>query len=549
MMQNSRAFMGRVFLSLTVACLSCLSTTPARAVDPWKGARVLPKSSQVRLSGDAERVSGRDAGSIFEIAWPARVEKIDGQWILIRDDGGYSVPPVAGWVRKQDMLRASDDGAPAADGPAAFYATKIQEEPQSPEIPVLHWLRGIYWESQSQGEHDVAIAEYCSAIRFACGSQGGSAAADQSLATACLNACQACSALTSGTSSGPASVSGPEGALVPADAFLRLGRLLAQRQDSKDGADNCFACAEKLFPAQRNGLASPLPAQLYVDWGKAQHKKDPAQKQKSPDGANDAKKQFKRALDVNPQWSEPYYQMGEVALDEGKVQPSAGSKPPVDPCTQQQNLRSAIQSFNQAIRFSPLSPLAYRERGEALRLLAGQPACPPATQTIPVPVPGTVPAMPSAIALPAPILVVGKPRDNETLLNDAAYSADFACSLSSYRDARSLEVLANILADHGGLLAKASGDPTLPKRQKEAAQYYDQAADYANDAADFSLSISDRHRLLQLKKFCECYKKCLGADSPQPHCDCDKSAPRPESRPAATPGSFTPRPGRTFLEN
>jgi tetratricopeptide (TPR) repeat protein len=577
--------MRRVVLSFAVICFCGLVTNGADAADPWSHAKVLPKSSQVRLMGDEKRVTDRDAGSIFQIAWPASVAKIDGQWLLIRDEGGYSAPPVVGWVRKQDMLRTNGDGTSSADEPTTYFAKKIQEDPSNPEIPVLYWLRGIYWESQGQGEHEIAIADYCAAIRFACGSQGvaGGAPEPPSLA----KVCQICAALGA-AANGPNGTNpfrGQSGGIVPADAFLRLGRLLAHRADSKSAADDCFTTAEALFRSQGGGLASPVPAQLYVDWGKgeaAKHDKDKVATE--PTDATQARKWFEKAIEVNPHWSEPYYRLGELSLTEGKTQQpapppapldpgapasvdgSVGQTPPVlplkpfDPCAKQKSLMAAIQSFSQAIRLDPLSPEGYRQRGEAIRLLAHEKDCKAAVPNGPSSPPLEGPdssASPSGV----PTLALASPRDNVALLDEAAYSADFACSLESYRQSASLEVLANILADHAQILvdqaaslAKVFGNNPKKKievatERESAAQLYDQAADYANDAADFSRSIEDRHRLLQLKKFCLCNKKFLDAKPPQPPCDCATTAPRPDQSAPPTHGSFTPRPGRTNLQD
>ena len=296
--------------------------------------------------------------------------------------------------------------------------------------------------------------------------------------------------------------------------------------------------------------------------GAERRSKNTTRTKAQPDLAQ-ARKWFEKATGVNPHWSQPYYRLGELSLAEGQTQQlapppepldpdahlsverpggqvSAAQPPkPFDPCAKQKSLLAAIQSFSQAIRLDPLSPEGYRQRGESIRLLARERECKGVVQNGPSnpPLAGTS----SSQSLSAvPTLALATSQDKESLLNEAAYSADFACSLESYRHSPSLEILANILADHAKILvdqaAQLAKDSTNdPKKQSEAAikreaaaQLYDQAADYANDAADFSLSISDRHRLLQLKKFCVCNKKCLEAKPPQPPCDCTRTAPRPE---------------------
>jgi hypothetical protein len=534
-----------------LVCLFCLSATPARAVDPWQRAAVLPKSSQVRLMGYEHRVTSRDAGSVFQIAWPASVEKIDGQWIFIRDEGGYSSPPVAGWVRKRDMLRASGEDVPVDESPGKFYIARIQEEPQNPEVAVWHWLRGIYFESPARGEQEIAIADYCAAVHFACGEPDPDS----------VKVCQVCSTFASADPAVPPSRT-PEGVTIPADAFLRLGRLLAQRPDSQDYADACFRSAQKQFLSQRNGLASTVPAQLYVEWGKTALEK--YRNSKAATDASSATNWFKQAAQMNAHWSVPYYESGMVYLAE--VGNSGAS-------VEQVSLKAAIQAFGQAIRCAPNSPDAFMERGEALRRLAGKMDSKaghpnPPLDLSPLATLGNMP--------PVTKLAVGAPQDGEkvkvSLLNEAAYSADYACRLKSYRESKGLEILANILADHAELLLKKN--PPDHQRQAEAQQFYDQAADYASDAALFSKFVEDQHRLLQLQKHCECWKKCLEPEAPQPisppvrtsgadkapgpnplagpaknpdnKCDCDKKFPRLAAPPPST--RFTPRIGRSSYE-
>jgi hypothetical protein len=74
------------------------------------------------------------------------VTKTNGRWLWIQDDGGYSNPPVAGWVYADDVVRL--------EAATDHYNQKLLEN----KTAVLYWLRGICWESQNQPA--VAIEDY-----------------------------------------------------------------------------------------------------------------------------------------------------------------------------------------------------------------------------------------------------------------------------------------------------------------------------------------------------------------------------------------------------
>ncbi len=135
----------RVFLVLGL--VAAFASNVGQAGDTWQGAHVVPKSAQVMLTVEAHAVGG-----VFDIEWPAQVQHADGQWLWIADDGGYSMPPVAGWVAKDDVVKAED--APA------YFTAEILRDPS----PALHWLLGICWESR--GDAKAAIAEYKQAEAF-----------------------------------------------------------------------------------------------------------------------------------------------------------------------------------------------------------------------------------------------------------------------------------------------------------------------------------------------------------------------------------------------
>ena len=137
------------------------------AADKWKSAQVLPKEpARLILRGNETRPGNEYAANAFQISWPSHVEKTNGQWILIGDKGGYSVPPVKGWVRKDEMLSITEDDTKAGDeDPSQFLSTKILETTDPTTLAGLYWLRGIYWEGQQ--EPQVALRNYTAAIRSA----------------------------------------------------------------------------------------------------------------------------------------------------------------------------------------------------------------------------------------------------------------------------------------------------------------------------------------------------------------------------------------------
>ena len=101
--------------------------------DPWHNARIMPKSDQVLL-----RCGREITGDAYQIALPATVERIEGQWLRVADQGGYRVPPVSGWVRKDEVLKLNQ---------ANSHYTELL---QTADSPWIHWLVGICLEEQKE---------------------------------------------------------------------------------------------------------------------------------------------------------------------------------------------------------------------------------------------------------------------------------------------------------------------------------------------------------------------------------------------------------------
>ncbi len=125
--------MFRTNLRLVLWGALCCWAAAASAADPWQNARIMPKSDQVLL-----RCGREVTGDAYQIAWPAAVERIEGQWLRVTDQGGYCVPPVSGWVRKDEVLKLNQ---------ANSYYTDLLKTADSPWI---HWLVGICLEEQKE---------------------------------------------------------------------------------------------------------------------------------------------------------------------------------------------------------------------------------------------------------------------------------------------------------------------------------------------------------------------------------------------------------------
>ena len=297
-------------------------------------AQVLPKSAHVQLVDEA----GRAVGSVVQIRWPASVESVDGQWIRVRDSGGYSVPPVVGWVRKDEMLRfgGGDDQVPRTEDPRSYYTDTLEESPAPSDAGELHWLRGIYYESQ--GETDAAILDYC-------------AAAGPALPESCRATCRSC---TQQASSPRARTSLPldsPASFAVADACLRLGGMLAQKESQDDSIKDddwkfAFGAAKSVFNSLAPGRPNSAPPQLHFAWGSAAYQRYKAAlslaDSLNPDeGSIDAsppqggvrapvdyrvlakcyrkvaERKFQDATDPktgNPIWSDPLFSLGELYL-------------------------------------------------------------------------------------------------------------------------------------------------------------------------------------------------------------------------------------------
>ncbi|MGH7139134.1 MAG: hypothetical protein ACREHD_25585, partial [Pirellulales bacterium] len=118
---------------------------------PGVGDEVLPKFATLRL----ERKPGGNAAwqwaDQLYIGWPAKVAAVNGQWLQISDEGGYTLHGArraSGWVRKSDVVDVNDDNVLATYGNA--IQKELQCNPQNKLVLArLNWLRGICREAGS----------------------------------------------------------------------------------------------------------------------------------------------------------------------------------------------------------------------------------------------------------------------------------------------------------------------------------------------------------------------------------------------------------------
>lgn len=142
-------------------------TGQAPPVQPaWGNALIMPRSInlQLRIDGAApppppgRTVTFRgNTGDLYDIEWPAKVMRVEGQWLWIEDQSGYNVPPRCGWVSTEEVLRL-DDPSNLHDA-YTFYTDAVKKQ----DAAWLHWLLGICLEKKEQVQ--AAKEEYLAALK------------------------------------------------------------------------------------------------------------------------------------------------------------------------------------------------------------------------------------------------------------------------------------------------------------------------------------------------------------------------------------------------
>ena len=169
-MQMNRKLTSFAPISVGVVVLA-LGNVQAAGID--SGTLIMPKGAKLGI--DEKLGQGTSPISIGQIPidWPVQVQKVNGQWLQIRDSGGYAVygkPAKEGWVRKDDVVRLADA--------LAIYSGQIMSEEakiltttgaaaiaeQNKLLARSYWLRGIYWEHAGSAGVDppfkIALLEF-----------------------------------------------------------------------------------------------------------------------------------------------------------------------------------------------------------------------------------------------------------------------------------------------------------------------------------------------------------------------------------------------------
>ncbi len=138
-----------------IAGIVCLATTASAAPKP--GDSILPLSATLRFEKSPGDHSAQRFVDQIKIGWPATVRKVNGQWLQIRDEGGYTLPgtkPAEGWVRKDEVVMLGSALENYTDlitkTEAALAAARSNSttcETTKETLARLFWLRGIYWET------------------------------------------------------------------------------------------------------------------------------------------------------------------------------------------------------------------------------------------------------------------------------------------------------------------------------------------------------------------------------------------------------------------
>ncbi|HEX3658204.1 MAG TPA: hypothetical protein VHV55_20620 [Pirellulales bacterium] len=118
--------------------------------DPWLNVGVMPKSEKFALRDGDHRFgnsktppppASRDLGpgeqlrgGIFDMEWPAQVQRREGQWLWLKTPRGYRNESVRGWVNVDDVVKV--------DAAVAHYTEQIADAKTTESAAVYYWLRG-----------------------------------------------------------------------------------------------------------------------------------------------------------------------------------------------------------------------------------------------------------------------------------------------------------------------------------------------------------------------------------------------------------------------
>jgi hypothetical protein len=156
----------------TVAFLAAWSVLVAShchvaGAEGYANQSILPKHERMDVM-----INGVVVAQEGDFQWPAKVQKIDGQWLWIVDDGRSRADgrPSEGWVRKSDVILLNGDPIESAYPTAIeYYTSRLQRAhvgvgEMSPSR--AFWLRGAAREEAQQ--YDGAFEDYTDAVCRPC---------------------------------------------------------------------------------------------------------------------------------------------------------------------------------------------------------------------------------------------------------------------------------------------------------------------------------------------------------------------------------------------
>lgn len=519
-----------------------LSAAPLMAADQWANASVV-------LKHPAAKVRPGETGSqlsLFQVGWPATVLKNDGTWALLVGAPGFQRNPEIGWVRTYDLVNGNTDPLSGTD--SRKYTVQIEKSPDATTRAVWHWLRGIYWDTNSDTR--AAIKDYALAIYDL----------DGPVFAKC-NECASCNDWSlmsvlrqeqSGPSSFPVgepsiSLTEVEGLALRSDCYRRLGTALAGDDAvcNYDCLQKCFEKARENLDAQKKFIVDPqtgeAPAapRLRYEWGGAYalafseipdvptDPQPPCDSYQLPDKKTlekEAHEKLTQAAQLAPKWADPRVGLGDLKVAYVTWQIKQKKLASSD---RKDELQSAAADYTDAIQCDSGSDKAYRGRANALQQLAYQVA----REVSPAPS-GTCKCTSDApCALPGdvPLCQLGQQNASKnsqialakvtSILTDAATSAYAAAKLKNFSDAKSITQYATVLRD---LAYLNDSDP------KAAFPYAMNAFNYAAHGIEFADKTDDG---VALQKLAECLwnlAQCYQASAKKP-------GPRSPGGPAAAP--------------
>lgn len=151
-----------IVLFTLVSFAASLSEAQDEAPVKWtKGDLVMPKSEKIELKWGWETVF-----KVTDIHWPAAVQKVNGHWLLIGDDGTNRVDgkPISGWISNADVskFRAAKRDR-LVDQTAEQVVRQYTERLNKSNSPWVRWLRGLCLEQL--GLFDAAIDDFAAVTR------------------------------------------------------------------------------------------------------------------------------------------------------------------------------------------------------------------------------------------------------------------------------------------------------------------------------------------------------------------------------------------------